>query len=155
MTNIALDANLSDISREDFQAFFNDFLGDKNIKEQSVVHGRVIGIVDDWVTVDVGYKAEGRIRLDEFPKTEDGATTISVGDQVEVWLESMDEEMGELRLSKEKADLMKAWDEVARAAEADETVSGYIVARVLALGPEPASRDPNQRIEPLHRNHQR
>ncbi|MCB9797559.1 MAG: 30S ribosomal protein S1 [Alphaproteobacteria bacterium] len=129
MSNIDLDINLADISRENFEAFFDEFLGERNIKEQSVVQGTVIRIEGDWVMVDVGYKAEGRIRLSEFSSPE-GGVEIAQGDTVDVYLDSMDEEHGELRLSKEKADLMKAWDEVAKAVEADKTVTGVIVARV-------------------------
>ena len=129
MSQIDLDANLSDLSRDDFKDFFDGFLGEGNVREQSVVKGTVIDIIGDWVMVDVGYKAEGRISAAEF-KDADGNLLIHPGDEVHVFLDSMDEENGELRLSKEKADQMKAWDEVAKAVEADATVTGNIVARV-------------------------
>ncbi len=124
-----LDANLSEIPRDAFEAYFDDFLSKKSIKEQTVVRGRVIGIEGDRVTVDVGYKAEGVISLGEFT-TPEGGVTIDVGDEVDVFLGSMREGDGLLSLSKEKADLMKAWEEISKAVEADETVSGTIVARV-------------------------
>ncbi len=129
MTTIDLDANLADLSSEDFKSYFDDYLDTSNIKEQSVVKGNVIAVEGDWVTVDVGYKAEGRIPLHQF-KDENGIATIAVGDKVDVFLGNMSEEDGELQLSKEKADLMKAWDEVAKAVEANETVNGVVVARV-------------------------
>ncbi|MCB9759309.1 MAG: 30S ribosomal protein S1 [Alphaproteobacteria bacterium] len=129
MSNIDLDADLASLSRESFTSFFDDFLDQKDIKEQSVVTGRVIGMEGDWVTVDIGYKAEGRVRLDEFVDPE-GQVSIQMGDNIDVYLDSMDEEQGELVLSKEKADMVKAWDEIAKAVESDETVTGAIVARV-------------------------
>ncbi len=129
MTPIDLDANLADVARDDFESYFNDFLSQGAIKQHSVVTGTVIGIIGEWVTVDVGYKAEGRISVKEFIGSE-GEVTISVGDSIDVYLGSMNEEAGELHLSKEKADLMKAWDEVAMAVENNETVRGVIVARV-------------------------
>ncbi|MED5372296.1 MAG: 30S ribosomal protein S1 [Myxococcota bacterium] len=129
MSTIDLDANLADLASDDFKAYFDDYLSTSNIKEQSVVTGTVIAIEGDWVTVDVGYKAEGRIPLHQF-KDETGVATIQPGDKVDVYLGNMSEEDGELHLSKEKADLMKAWDEVAKAVEANETVNGTIVARV-------------------------
>jgi small subunit ribosomal protein S1 len=129
MSTLDLDANLADVSSEDFKSFFDGYLGTKNIKEHSVVTGTAIAIEGDWVTVDVGYKAEGRINLREF-RNEEGELTLAVGDSIDVYLGHMNEEDGELHLSKEKADLMKAWDEVAKAVENNETVSGQIIARV-------------------------
>ncbi len=128
-TDLSLDADLSEIAREDFTAFFDDYLDEKSIKEQTVVSGSIIGIEGDWVTVDVGYKAEGVIPLSEFTD-EDGRATISVGDKVDVYLGHMNEEDGHLHLSKRRADDMKAWDEISKAYEADEVVSGTIIQRV-------------------------
>jgi len=70
---------LNDISDEQFKTFFEDLMGQKGIREQSVVQGRVIEINDDWVMVDINYKAEGRIPVNEF-KTPEGELTIKVGD---------------------------------------------------------------------------
>jgi small subunit ribosomal protein S1 len=120
---------LSDISDEQFKTFFEDLMGQKGIREQSVVQGRVIEINDDWVTVDINYKAEGMIPTAEFKNPETGLT-IKVGDMVDVYLDTLDEEDGVLFLSKEKADLMKAWEEISKAVEKDEVVKGTIVARV-------------------------
>ncbi|MCK6517155.1 hypothetical protein L6R46_19090, partial [Myxococcota bacterium] len=75
MSQIDLDANLSDLSRDDFKDFFDGFLGEGNVREQSVVKGTVIDIIGDWVMVDVGYKAEGRISAAEF-KDADGNLLI-------------------------------------------------------------------------------
>ncbi len=124
-----VDRPLSDISDDQFKSFFEDLMGQKGIREQSVVTGRVIEINDDWVTVDINYKAEGLIAVNEF-KTPEGAITIKIGDMVDVYLESLDEEDGVLYLSKEKADLMKAWEEISKAVERDEVVSGQVVDRV-------------------------
>jgi len=124
-----LDASLIDLDRGAFENFFNSFLQESTIKERTVVKGRVLSISDDWVTVDVGYKAEGVIRSSEF-STVDGVIGLKEGDEIDVYLDSMSEETGTLRLSKEKADLMKAWDKISDAVDADETVSGYIVSRV-------------------------
>ena len=124
-----LDATVIDLDRGAFENFFNSFLQESTIKERTVVKGRVLNITDDWITVDVGYKAEGAIRASEF-STIDGVLDLKEGDEIDVYLDSMSEETGTLRLSKEKADLMKAWDKISDAVEADETVSGYIVSRV-------------------------
>ncbi len=120
---------LTEISDDQFKTFFDELMGQKGIREQSVVQGRVIEISADWVTVDINYKAEGMIPTHEF-KSPEGEITIKVGDMVDVYLDTLDEEDGVLFLSKEKADLMKAWEEISKAVEKDEMVKGTIVARV-------------------------
>jgi len=123
------DLPLNQITDDAFKSFFDEYMGEKGVREKSVVKGRVIGINDDWVTVDISYKAEGMIPVAEF-KTPEGELTIKVGDDVDVYLDSMEEEDGMLVLSKEKADLMRAWDEISKAVEANQVVHGTIVARV-------------------------
>lgn len=128
-TNLSLDTNIADIGRDDFEALFESYLNTSRIKEQSVVPGRVINIDDDWVMVDVGYKAEGVIPLHEFAD-EEGVIRVDVGDTIDVFLDAMDEDNGQLRVSKRKADEMKAWEEISRAYEADEVVTGVVISRV-------------------------
>ena len=127
--NIDLDIPLDQISADDFKLFFDEFLNDKSVREQSVVKGTIIEIGEDLVTVDIGYKAEGSIKKSEFIN-EQGELTVKVGDVVDVYLDTMSEEDGLLELSKEKADLMRAWDEISKAVEKDETVKGAIIGRV-------------------------
>jgi len=124
-----IDLPLADLSDDQFKTFFDDYMATKGIREQSVVKGRVIGIDSDRVTVDIKYKAEGVIPTREFT-TPEGEVTIAVGDEVDVYLDTVEETDGLLMLSKEKADLMKAWEEISKAVEADEVVSGKIIARV-------------------------
>jgi small subunit ribosomal protein S1 len=129
MTSMNLDADLTELGREDFAALFDSYLNRRNIREQSVVLGTVTNIDGDWVVVDVGYKAEGVIALNEF-MDEEGNIKIKVGDEVDVYLGSMSEEDGQLALSKRKADEMMAWEDISKAYEADEVVHGTITARV-------------------------
>jgi small subunit ribosomal protein S1 len=125
----SIDTNIADMDRDQFAALFDEYLDQKSIKEQSVVTGRVIAIEGDWVTVDIGYKAEGAIHRNEF-LTEEGDISIEVGADVDVYLDSMSEGDGTLSLSKRRADQMKAWEDIAKAHEAGETVSGHIISRV-------------------------
>jgi len=127
--SIDLDAPIDQLTRDEFTNFFDDYLGTRSVREQSVVKGTVIEIGDEFVTVDIGYKAEGKIRRGEFIN-EAGDVTIAIGDSIDVYLDQMGEEDDLLELSKEKADLMKAWDEISKAVERDETVRGTITARV-------------------------
>jgi len=124
-----LDVSLDQLDHDTFAELFDTYLNERSIREQSVVKGRVVEIEGDWVTVDVGYKAEGVIPKNEFFDA-DGNLTIAVGDNVDVYLDSMDEAEGQLSLSKRKADQMKAWEDISQAFEAGETVSGVITARV-------------------------
>ncbi len=127
--SIDLDTPIGDLSEDQFKDFFNDYLGNRSVREQSVVKGTIINVGDDFVTVDIGYKAEGVIRRSEFVN-EAGELTVAPGDVVDVYLDQMGEEDDLLELSKEKADLMKAWDQIAKAVERDETVRGTVQARV-------------------------
>ncbi len=124
-----LDQPLSDLDRDAFKNLFDSALLESNIQEHSVVSGKVIDIGDEFVTVDIGFKAEGIIPRREF-LTPEGEFGITLDDMVDVYLDSLDQGDGQLMLSKERADLMKAWDEISKAVEADEMVSGTIVARV-------------------------
>ena len=127
-TSVNLDTSPDLVSREDFTAFFDDFLAKRSVREQSVVRGQVIEVGDEYVTVDIGYKAEGVVKRSEF--VHDGIVTVKAGDSIDVYLDQMGEEDGLLELSKEKADLVKAWDEISKAAEREETVRGVITGRV-------------------------
>ncbi|MFT5456637.1 MAG: small subunit ribosomal protein S1 [Myxococcota bacterium] len=124
-----LDLPINEISDDKFTEFFDAMMSKHGIREKSVVQGRVIGVTNDWVTVDINYKAEGLIPAHEF-RSPEGVIEIAEGDIVDVYLDTMGEDDGALILSKEKADMMKAWEEISLAVERDEVVSGMIVARV-------------------------
>ena len=112
-----------------FASLFDAELGQTSIKERTVVTGIVRSISNDRVQIDVQYKAEGSISISEF-QDENGELTIQVGDSVDVWLDSMSEDEGTLRLSKSKADQMKAWDRIVNCFENGENVVGTITQRV-------------------------
>lgn len=123
------DLPLSEISEDQFKTFFDDLMDSSGITEKSVVHGKVLKVGTDWITIDINYKAEGLIAAWEF-RNADGEITVAPGDEVDVYLGSLDTRDGLLRLSKEKADMMKAWEEISKAVEADEVVKGVVVQRV-------------------------
>jgi small subunit ribosomal protein S1 len=119
----------SHAAEESFAALFEESLKDKEVKEGGIVKGRVIAVAKDQVVVDIGYKSEGAIPLSEFVGT-DGQVRVDVGDVVDVLLESREDDTGVVVLSKEKADRLKVWDEIAAACERDELIEGTISARV-------------------------
>ncbi len=98
----------------------------KNIKQGEIVHGTVIGVNPDDVIVDVGFKSEGRIPMNEFPQP----VTIKVGDAIDVLLDKIEDHNGQLLLSKQKADFMLVWDRIRESHDAGETVQGRVMRRI-------------------------
>src|SRR6478752_2970516 len=121
--------NDSSGGEESFAALFEESLKKEDIKEGAIVRGRVIAVSKDHVVVDIGYKSEGQVPLEEFTGA-DGQPTVKVGDDIEVFLESRENENGLCVLSKEKADRLKVWDEISEACERDELIEGTISQRV-------------------------
>jgi small subunit ribosomal protein S1 len=101
----------------------------KNFAEGEVVRGVVLHVSDGEVIVDVGYKSEGIIPVDEF-KDENGQVTVKAGDTVDVLLEKTEDREGYVVLSKEKAEKMKVWDDVERAYQERRVVTGRVIERV-------------------------
>ncbi len=99
------------------------------MREGDIVAGTVIKVGKDTVVVDIGYKSEGVIAIDEF-LDENGNIEVNAGDQVDVLVEAKENEYGLVLLSKEKADKLKVWDEISAACERDELISGTITQRV-------------------------
>ncbi len=102
---------------------------DAEIKEGTIVKGRVVRLTDDSVIVDIGHKMEGDIPKSEF-MTPDGRFEIKVNDEVEVFLDRFEDSAGEIVLSRERAQMLKAWDRISDAYEKGEVVEGVIMARV-------------------------
>ncbi|MDP9151482.1 MAG: 30S ribosomal protein S1 [Myxococcota bacterium] len=98
-------------------------------KEGSIVRGTIVAVQRDNVVIDIGGKSEGIIALNEFADAQ-GQTTVKPGDQVDVFIESRENDDGLVTLSKEKADKMKVWDEISAACERDELIDGTISQRV-------------------------
>ena len=101
----------------------------KNFAEGEVVKGIVLQVSDSEVIVDVGYKSEGIIPVDEF-RDETGKISVKTGDTVDVLLEKTEDKEGYVVLSKEKAEKMKVWDDVERAYQERRVVVGRVIERV-------------------------
>ncbi|MFI5007326.1 MAG: 30S ribosomal protein S1, partial [Solirubrobacterales bacterium] len=101
----------------------------KNFAEGEVVKGIVLQVSESEVVVDVGYKSEGIIPLDEF-RDETGQISVKRGDLVDVLLEKTEDKEGYVVLSKEKAEKMKVWDDVERAYQERRVVVGRVIERV-------------------------
>ena len=101
----------------------------RNITEGEVVKGTVLSVSASAVIVDVGFKSEGMIPLDEF-LDENGEVIVQPGDTVDVLLERTEDRDGHIVLSREKAEKMKIWDEVEKAFADRKVVIGRVIERI-------------------------
>jgi len=101
----------------------------KRFAEGEVVTGRVISIDKDHVLVDIGYKSEGQVRIQEF-LDESGNVTAKIGDAIEVMVEWWDDEDERVLLSKDKAANIKVWEAIKQSYDEEGTVKGTISNRV-------------------------
>ena len=98
----------------------------RDITEGQIVEGRVLAVTQKDVLVDIGFKSEGTIPIDEFEDPEN----IETGSIIEVFLDKMEDTDGQLILSKKKADFVRMWDKVLKAHESGETIEGRCVRRI-------------------------
>jgi small subunit ribosomal protein S1 len=96
------------------------------ISEGEIVQGRVVSIGETDVSVDIGFKSEGVVPLIEFTNSDE----LKVGDEVEVFLESVEDKDGQLVLSRKRADFMRVWERVTHAFESGEVLQGRCVRRI-------------------------
>ena len=111
--------------RAEMEEYFENSL--KQFREGEIITGRVLHINKGLVTVDVGFKSEGVISLNEFPEAE--KKDLAEGSEVEVFLERVEDQDGIVVLSKEKANKIKIWEKLVQAFEAEETIEGIVVAK--------------------------
>jgi len=108
----------------EMEAYFDKSL--KNFREGEIITGKVLGLSKGLVTVDVGFKSEGIISHSEFPEAE---KDLQIGDEIEVFLERVEDNNGIVVLSKEKANKIKIWEKLVTAFEAEEIIEGIVVAK--------------------------
>ncbi|OFW82784.1 MAG: 30S ribosomal protein S1 [Alphaproteobacteria bacterium GWF2_58_20] len=115
--------------KESFAALLEESLKNMDSFEGSVVRGRIVAIENDSALIDVGLKSEGRISLKEFGRAGEGEE-LKVGDEVDVYVERMEDRNGEAMLSREKARREEAWQVLEKAFNNTERVTGVIYGRV-------------------------
>ncbi|MBS1957949.1 MAG: 30S ribosomal protein S1 [Bdellovibrionales bacterium] len=114
---------------ENFEDLFEAAQKNNEIKEGEVIEGKVIAVNPEFVTVDIGFKCEGQIPLYEF-KDATGTAKVAVGDQLSVYVERLEIEHGVIHLSKDRAEIIKAWDEISAATDQDQLVEGIVISKV-------------------------
>ncbi len=113
---------VDDGPEESMEDWFKRGVGD--IEEGEVVRGRVVEVRDSEVLVDIGYKSEGTIAIEEFRHA---GTLPKVGEEIEVYLESKEDSEGLIVLSKDKADKIKVWDAISKSHDSGTPVEGKVV----------------------------
>ena len=116
-------------SREDFAKLLEESFGSGSLQEGSVIKGTVVGIEKDLAVIDVGLKTEGRVALREFAGP-GRQSEIKIGDTVEVYLERVENALGEAVLSRDKARREESWGKLEKAFQANEKVTGVIFNQV-------------------------
>ena len=112
---------------EDFESLLQESFISQDQLEGRVLHGTVVAIENDFALVDVGLKTEGRIPMREFTKS---GEEIKVGDGIDVYLERIENALGDAMLSRDKARREESWNNLEVAFEKSERVDGLIVGRV-------------------------
>ncbi|MCH8300391.1 MAG: S1 RNA-binding domain-containing protein, partial [Candidatus Marinimicrobia bacterium] len=108
----------------EMEKLYNDSLND--IAEGDVTEGRVLAVYDNEAIVDIGFKSEGIVPIEDF----NSGDLPKVGETIEVYLERLEDETGQLVLSKKKADFMRIWKRVVEGFNNDEIFEGRILRRV-------------------------
>ena len=114
---------------EDFSTLFEQSMSDSDVRPGEVVHGKVVLVSRDFVTVDIGFKSEGQIPIQEF-LDRSGNLDVKPGDEVDVFFDGTESEHGGVLLSKSKAEQFKVWREIEAAFNKEEPVEGKIVGKV-------------------------
>ncbi|HEX2091427.1 MAG TPA: 30S ribosomal protein S1 [Longimicrobiaceae bacterium] len=109
---------------EEMLAMYEDTLS--NIEEGEIVKARILRVTDKSVILDLGFKSEGSVARDEFKDPD----SLQVGDEVEVFLENLEDEDGVVVLSKKKADFLRVWEKIKEAYENESPVQGTLTRKI-------------------------
>ncbi|QOJ29640.1 MAG: 30S ribosomal protein S1 [Ignavibacteriales bacterium] len=117
----------AEYSQEEFAALSKIYSESfRNFKEGEIVKGKVVRVLSDSVIIDVGFKSEGTVTKDEFEDIE----KVKIGQEIEVVIMSVEDQGGNLQLSKREADFLRIWDRVVSAHNTGEILKGKIVRRI-------------------------
>lgn len=116
----------SDDEYNDMVGMYEDTLNE--IEEKEIVKGRIVSIDEKYVVVDIGFKSEGIIQVNEF--SNEALEEMEPGDDVEVFLDRVEDKDGQLILSRRKADILQAWEKIEASHDDGEIIEGYIKRRI-------------------------
>ena len=118
------DLEYSEEEIKDFDDMISQTLND--LSEGEVVLGKIVRISKQDVAIDIGFKSEGVIDIEEFDNPEE----LNEGDEIDVFLESVDDGFGSVVLSHKKAEFMKVWEGVVATFENEEVITGKCIRRI-------------------------
>lgn len=124
-----LEAASEDYTDDEFHelaSMYEDTLNE--IEEKEIVTGRVVSVDEKYVIVDIGFKSEGIVQTNEFP--DDVVKNLQPGDEVDVFLDKVEDQEGQLILSRRKADILHAWETIEESSETGKVLEGYIKRRI-------------------------
>jgi len=119
-----LDQSISGGKGEDLTSMYEESV--KNFEEDSILKGKIVNIVGDEVIIDVGYKSEGTIHLNEFSEP----AAVKVGDDVDVYLEAVEDDSGYIVLSKKRADRIRGWEQIISTHKEGDLVKGKVIHKI-------------------------
>ncbi len=114
---------------ESFKDLYKESTKNAQFNVGDVVKGRIIAIEDDYILVDVCYKSEGIIPKSEF-RISDGESQMKVGQELDVYIDRIEDDNGMMVLSKDRADIIRVWKYISQVAEKEEIIDGTIIAKV-------------------------
>jgi len=109
-----------------YASMYEDTLNEINEKE--IVTGRVVSVDEDYVIVDIGFKSEGIVQTNEFP--DELIENLVPGDEIDVFLDQVEDQEGQLILSRRKADILHAWETIQSSYDDEEILEGTITRRI-------------------------
>lgn len=116
-----------DYSEEEFRKYIELYEKTFNvIKENEIAKGKVVAISGNDVLIDIGFKSDGRVSIDEFPDPDN----IKIGDEVEIFVEKIEDKEGQLVLSRKRADVIRNWEKITSAKQNDTVIWGKCVRRI-------------------------
>jgi len=114
----------ADLPAQDVERQYEDSV--REFEPETILKGKVLNVVNQEVIIDIGYKSEGVIPLHEFGENAD----VDIGDEIEVLLDEIDEQTGMIRLSKRKADRIRAWNEILKTHKEGDVVRGVVQRKI-------------------------
>lgn len=116
-----------DYSEEEFKKYIELYEKTFNvIKENEIAKGKVVAISGNDVLIDIGFKSDGRVSIDEFPDPDN----IKIGDELEIFVEKIEDREGQLVLSRKRADIIMNWEKITSAKENDTVIQGKCIRRI-------------------------
>jgi len=127
-SSVAVDEGTSSPDTQEFKKLYDESLSLRKFEVGQIVKGKIVDIDDDYVVVDVNYKSEGLVPKSEFQGTQ--GLSVELGQEVEVYIDSIENENGMMVLSKNRADIVRAWDDISQVAKNQKIIEGVVITKM-------------------------